>query len=201
MDAVLFLNGVPEINDPQELDGAYIVCADGAYAFIGERIHPDLVLGDFDSLERSSIMSDIETLQFPVHKDFTDGQLAIRLLAERGYKNAQIYGALGGRPDQVMVNYSLLKLAATLGIKARIVTRDYYIYWLDDRFLGNASAGKIISVVPYGDSIHILSTEGLVYEAKNLRVENALITSISNQTVGGDYSVHIEGGALLFVER
>lgn len=202
MRAVLFLNGDPGVFQVSDLQNAYVICADGAYNYIKNILKPDLLVGDFDSIHGKDLPKEVETISFPVKKDYTDGQLAVRIAAERGAKTLRIYGALGGRPDQVMVNYSLLKLAANLGIEAHIISDDYTIYFLcNQEFCGNAETGKIISVVPYGDSIHILSTEGLMYEANDLSVDNALIISVSNQALGGKFSVRVQGDAFLYVER
>lgn len=201
MKASLFLNGAPGNYTREDVSKTFIICADGAYNYIKENIKPDLLIGDFDSIDARAIPSDVEVLRFPCKKNYTDGQLAVQTAAKRGVTQLNIYGAFGGRPDQVFVNYSLLKLAYTLGMQATIIADDFFVYGIHDVFNGTASAGKIISLVPYGDSIHILSTEGLAYRAYELPVDNALITSISNQALGGTFSVRVKGFALLFIER
>ncbi len=201
MTGSLFLNGAPGKYSLADISGTFVICADGAYNYIKDRIKPDLLIGDFDSIDLTNLPLDVETLKFPSKKDYTDGQLAVQEAAKRGIKQLTIYGAFGGRIDQVFVNYSLLKLASSLGMQAHLVSDEFWVYGIRDKFEGAASVGKIISLAPYGDSIHIISTEGLAYPAHGLLVGNDLITSISNQALGGRFFVHVDGFTLLFIER
>lgn len=202
MNAVLFLNGDPGTAfRPSEYRDSFVVCADGAYRFVHTSLTPDLIMGDMDSLDIKEIPEEIATLVFPEKKDYTDGQLAVRYLAERGYRHIKILGAFGGRPDQAYVNYSLLKLADTLGVAAEIEGDGYFVFYVKNRYQGVAEKNKTISIVPYGSRIHILYTKGLEYPAIGLDVDNSLITSISNKATGGEFSFEISGEALLFVEK
>ena len=53
-------------------EGAFIICADSGYdKALQAGTKPDLILGDFDSLE-NPLPDNIETMRSPVHKDDTD---------------------------------------------------------------------------------------------------------------------------------
>lgn len=103
--AILFLNGEKpekEILDNFNFKDYFIVCADGAFNYAQDIALPNLILGDFDSLDISSIApeSKMELKKFPIEKDYTDGYLSVLEIAERGYKDIYILGAGGGRIDQ-----------------------------------------------------------------------------------------------------
>ena len=64
---------------------AYLICADGGVdtaARLG--LHPDLIVGDFDSLE-GELPQDVETIHLPVEKDETDLLYGVKEGFRRGY--------------------------------------------------------------------------------------------------------------------
>ena len=106
--------------EPMEiLRGAedFVVAVDGGLARLLEAgIEPDLVLGDFDSLE-GKYLPWLDCLkntrperlsQLPCEKDDTDTLHAVRVCLERGYKRIDLYGALGGRLDHTIANIQTL---------------------------------------------------------------------------------------------
>ena len=108
-----------EINIRQD---DFMVAVDGGLVHLLEAgIEPDLLLGDFDSLEEAAFTGNNDSdgkilsetiaryramgpdhfLQLPVAKDDTDTMAAVKLGLEKGYREFLIYGAMGGRPDHV----------------------------------------------------------------------------------------------------
>lgn len=87
--------GLPLPPGPEDV----VLAADGGYRHCQTAgITPDLLLGDFDSLE-SERPDNIPTHTFPVEKDDTDTMLAIRYGLEQGYQTFHLYGGTGGRMD------------------------------------------------------------------------------------------------------
>lgn len=201
MKAYLFLNGDPPIRLPAK--DRFSVCADGAYTYLANRNYrPDAVLGDFDSVELSAVDPAVEIIRFPIEKNYTDGHLAVQLLAERGCTDLEIYGAFGGnRPDHALCNYSLLAYARELGMHAVLQGDVYTVRLITGTFTGTAATNAVVSLVPFSDEIHILYTKGLKYAAERLTVDKTSIVSVSNAALGGQFSVSVTGSALLFVER
>ena len=75
--------------------GDFIVACDAGYrnaAALGVR--PDLIVGDFDSAPQPRTEGD--TIVLPHVKDDTDTQYAARWLAEHGFEEVVMLGALGG---------------------------------------------------------------------------------------------------------
>lgn len=88
----------------------YIVSLDGGYDILRDQgVKPHLLLGDFDSI-RSDIPeeSGIEILRFPPEKDYTDLELAFRILDPANTPDLLVIGGLGGRLDQTVVNIQML---------------------------------------------------------------------------------------------
>ena len=99
--------------------GDLLIAADGGYRHLAARgLVPDLLLGDFDSLEGR--LPDCPTLRYPAEKDDTDTALAIAAGEERGYREFRIYGALGGaRIDHTVAMLATLLACARRGLSIR----------------------------------------------------------------------------------
>ena len=86
--------------------GDFIVACDAGYrnaAALGVR--PDLIVGDFDSAPQPRTEGD--TIVLPHVKDDTDTQYAARWLAEHGFEEVVMLGALGGpRVEHMLANLS-----------------------------------------------------------------------------------------------
>lgn len=94
-----------------------IVAVDGGLPrLLQQGIEPDLVLGDFDSLD-PAFGPYLDRLQehdpdslrrLPCEKDDTDTVYAARLCLEQGCRELLFYGALGGRLDHTFANVQTL---------------------------------------------------------------------------------------------
>lgn len=206
--AIIFLNGDPPdraATDKIDFSRAFTICADGAYSSYAAKLHkPDIIIGDFDSMDSGASLEGIECERHSSRKDRTDSQLALLKAVELGYKTIDIYGAFGGRRDHEFVNYSLLSLASVNNATAVLRGGQFDVFFVTayKPFVGELAANKIVSLVPYGESAHILSTKGLSYGATNVSVEKQNIFTTSNFSVGGKVEYRLLGGeALLFVEN
>lgn len=91
----------------------YIVCLDGGYDIaLAQGIRPDLLLGDFDSvsadLPAGEDANGIEIRRYPPEKDYTDLELAFRVLDPGKTPELLVIGGLGGRLDQTAINLQML---------------------------------------------------------------------------------------------
>jgi thiamine pyrophosphokinase len=180
----------------EKIQADYIVCADGGYNLLKKRgIMPDIIIGDNDSVKnREEIPAEINRLNFPTDKDMTDGELALRHIAGKGFKNLLIFGALGGRQDHVESNLALLCLAAKLGVRAVIQDEKTEIHYIDGRFNGFSKKipeNVLISIVPFYSVAHIINTKGLKYPLKDKRLFKYSSLGVSNLTLGGLTEVNI----------
>ena len=83
-------------------------------------VRPDVVLGDFDSMDVCQAPADC--IRVPVEKDDTDTMLALREGLRRGCDTFYLYGTTGGaRLDHTLGNVSILLYLDSLGKKAEIV--------------------------------------------------------------------------------
>ncbi|GAE86853.1 thiamine diphosphokinase [Acetivibrio straminisolvens] len=87
----------------------FIVCADGGALHLQRLgIKPDVLLGDFDSIEDKHLEyykeQNVEIFKFPSEKDMTDTELAVDTVIDKGYKDIVIIGGTGTRLDHTLSN-------------------------------------------------------------------------------------------------
>lgn len=101
----------------------YVICADGGYAHAaGSGIVPHLVIGDFDSLDRTlQIPAQVEVLSVGAEKDDTDTMLCVKHGMEKGFDDFVIIGGLGGRLDHTFANLQTMSYAVDHQVAIRII--------------------------------------------------------------------------------
>ena len=161
MKGILLLNGEPYL-EKIDAENAFVACCGGAYEWANGRVRIDENVGDFDSLPY--IPTPPPTEIYPSEKDFTDGEIALRKLIARGATEVEIYGAGGGREDHFLGNLQLLYYAHKQGVKARIITKNSFIFAASGRIELNEIKGKTFSVLPFGEKVHIMYGRGFKYD-------------------------------------
>lgn len=180
------------------LSADFVIAADAGYLRAKENgISPDLLVGDLDSLGRAP--ADLPLIKVASEKDFSDGELGVRQAALRNIDALDIYGAIGGRPDHFLYNLHLLKIAADLGLRAVIRGDESDIYYTESTLLLDTEIGDTLSVVPLGESVHIIKATGLKYPAEGaiLTVKDTL--GLSNECREKMVFLAVEKGGALVV--
>ena len=104
--------------------GDVVFAADGGYRHCqAAGLQPDLLLGDFDSL--NDLPKGIPIHTFPVEKDDTDTMLAIKYGLKEGYRTFHLYGGTGGRPDHTLANLQALGFLAQAGATGYLYGKSY----------------------------------------------------------------------------
>ncbi len=175
-----------------------IICADGGYnRAVKNGYKPKAVVGDLDSAK--DIAEDVEVIQFNKKKDKTDGELAICYAISQGYRKIALYGVHGGRMDHVMYNIRLIAIAAKMGVRCQIKGDDFDAYYANSTFRLKTYKDQIISIVPYSEKVHIMSTEGLEYEINDVEYDMFNTVCVSNVATGNNVVIYIDrGDALIF---
>ncbi len=176
-----------------------VIAADGGYnSLIQHGIRCDLLIGDFDSIER--MPKDIQCIRFPVEKDDTDSFLAYREGAKRGYTDFILFGGTGGRLDHTYSNLSLLNYARQNGHRATIEgEREQILLIKDESVSFSVPKGRHVSIFAVGGRARGVTIDGLKYSLKNgeLSVEFPLATS--NLSLGEEAVVSVSDGTLLIM--
>ncbi len=210
MRILLFANGEanPGTMIQRALDKAepaYVLCADGG-ALNALKFHrtPQTIVGDMDSLTdlqaAAFAAQGAELVQYPVAKDETDLELALRWSARHGAAAIYIVGGLGGRFDQTLANVYLLALPELDGIHIEVVDAEQSIRLLKPgRHQVKGQAGDTISLIPIGGAAGGITTTALKYPLRGEPLQFGPARGLSNVMQADQAGIEIRQGLLLMV--
>jgi len=171
-----------------------VICADGGYSILPKDIVPICIIGDFDSLKEKPL--GIKLISHPAQKNNTDGELAVRYAVENGYKDINIFGALGGKQDHILGNLALLSVANKLGACAVIREEKLDIYFAEGSFTLTTSLNDTVSIIPLGEAL-VETSDNLFYPLKNLLLTSSDTRGISNIATDNTISINLKYGSVL----
>ena len=183
--------------NPQKTD--IVIAADGGYEILKEKgICPDILLGDFDSIENLPDHENI--IKHPVEKDDTDTMLACKLGFEKNYSNFVIYGGVGGRIDHTLANVQTLLWVAKRGGRAFLMGDNVVMSTIHNQKMVFPSgySGKI-SVFAQGNTAKGVKISGFKYFAENIDLTPDFPLGVSNEFVGERAEISVKNGTLLIV--
>lgn len=191
--AIVLNSGTPVT---RKINADKIICCDGGYNFCP--IQPDLILGDFDSLQLPADC-DVPTVAHSPHKNASDGELAV-YYAKENFNADEItfYGVLGGRYDHTLCNFAIMKLAKSLGMKAKAEEDGLDIYFADGEFEVSTQKGETISILPYGGNALVTQSKNLEYPLDDLLLTPTDSRGLSNVSLGGKVHINVKYGSVLF---
>ena len=173
--------------------GDLVIAVDGGLRYLIEGgVRPDLVIGDFDSLEaeykdlllqyRSA--GDNAFRQLPVEKDDTDTMAAVKLGYERGYRTFEIYGGLGGRLDHTMANVQTLVWLLRRNASGTLRDRETVVTVIGKGiFRLPASFEGTVSLFALDERLTDVTIQGMKYNVEHVTVTNDFPVGCSNETV------------------
>lgn len=191
----------------EDLNIDYVICADGGLEKIKKLgLIPNLILGDFDSVN-SSVLEDyknlnIETVTFPSEKDYTDMELSINHAVKIGFKDIILVGASGTRLDHTVANMLLIEKYHKKDINIKILDNNNLIQMVTDNMMIPFRKKYYVSIIPLSESIEGLTLEGFKYPLNNINVERGSTLCISNEISENIGVVKLnKGSAIVFISR
>ncbi len=174
-----------------------VIGADRGYLVVKRNnIKPNIAIGDFDSYNGEIECENI--VRFPVKKDYTDSELAIKQALEMGYKKIRIYGAIGGELDHTIANLALLASYSKQGIDIAFFDEKNAIFAITNSSVSFTEEAKgRISVFSFDDKAFGVLEKGLLYELNNAILENKAPLGVSNEFVGERATISVKSGTLL----
>ncbi len=185
---------------PQE--GDFVVAADGGYDSLRSlgsfQVEPDLLVGDFDSLD--SIPTGGGIIRYPSQKNQTDMFLALEEGLARGYKLFFMFGGTGGRLDHTVGNFQILSYIAHKGAQGFLIGEQENVTLIKDRALRFTSEAKgTVSVFSHGGQARGVSLTGLRYTLSNARLKPDFPLGVSNAFIGFASEIFVGKGELLII--
>ena len=196
--AFLLLNGSAPKKTP-DLSRYDIVCAiDGGYNHLKKiNIEPDLVTGDFDSIQ--NIPETIETIHTP-DQNFTDFDKALQILINKGIYFIDVYGGSGKEHDHFLGNIST---AIQWKEKLKITFFDDYgtYYFIPKIFHLENILNKTVSLIPFPFATEI-ETTGLQFPLQKEKLIFGERIGTRNKAEKDKISIiHKEGNLLIYISN
>lgn len=180
---------------------AFVICADGGVdTALRYGIKPDLIIGDFDSLQ-GPLPQGVEVVRLKPEKDETDIHAAIREGIRRGCTDFALLGATGGRLDHSFANFCLLQYLVSQGCRAVLADESSRIFLMPGGRLNlTKMIGSIVSVFPFGGAMCTVSYEGMKYPLSEHPLYSDNPLGVSNEIVSDAAQIVVHtGNALVFV--
>ena len=188
-----YYGGVPEMGGDD-----FVLAADGGLRYLkGNGIEPDIILGDFDSL--NAVPEGGNVIKLPTHKDDTDSGAAIKLGLSRGYSVFHIYGGVGGRLDHTLANISLLAYLADKGCRGYLHGDGIVITAIKDASVSfPAEKTGTFSAFSYTEKCTV-TLSGFEYELSDHELTSLYPLGVSNSFVGREATVTARDGILVIL--
>lgn len=179
--------------------GDVVIAADAGYQTCRKAgIVPDLLLGDFDSMDQPADFANVH--RSPVEKDDTDTMLAVKTALAQGCGTVYIYGGTGGK----RLDHTLANLQTLLYLRARGARG--YLY--DDDFVWTAIENEsftvkktvewgLFSAFCMGAPATGIDETGFQYALHNGSLSAAMPMGVSNHFEAEEGTITVRQGALI----
>jgi thiamine pyrophosphokinase len=188
--------------------GVLLVAADsGLLLAEAAGFRPDWIIGDMDSLgsiERLRSYPPERVIRHATDKDYTDTELALALLWEKGCDEAWIAGGGGGRIAHL---FGIRDLFERDRFPHRWITANEDIYCIDGAINGISAVlklmpgkGNLVSVFPLGSGPWKAESRGLKWPLDNVHWERGLY-GLSNVALEPKFTINaIQGRFIIITE-
>lgn len=189
---------------------AEIIVADGGFNYLADLVLPDedeiiinLLLGDFDSIEKGKInnLTIIKKKQFPPDKDFTDFQLVLEECLKSGFRKIAVFAAGGGRVDHFLANLENCSYYCSRGLEIDLVAENENIYFRNESFQAYFPKLTTVSFLAGTEVVSKLNLSGFKYELENYDLKRSFPLGVSNQVTRKMQHVSFIKGVLIIIEN
>lgn len=185
-----------------------MIAADSGMNFLYRNgIVPDVIAGDFDSVDDESLdefsgMTEVEVFRLNPIKDDTDTEFVIREAIRRGARKITILGATGTRLDHVLANVNLLGIGLEERISIELVDKHNRIRMINDSLEIKKSEqfGEFVSVLPVKGDAKGVSLVGMKYPLKDADIACFSSLGVSNEITDEIGKISVKQGVLLVIE-
>lgn len=180
-------------------DGDLIIAADAGYLVCRRAgLSPDLLIGDFDSMEEPSDAAHVE--RAPVMKDDTDTLLALKAGLSRSCAEFHIYGGAGGpRMDHTIANLQSLLYLRRHRARGWLYENNFVWTVIENETLEvkRVVEDGLLSVFALMDRVEGVTLRGVRYPLDNAVLTTDFPVGVSNHIVDETAALSVKKGALL----
>lgn len=197
-DCLIFAAGTMYDLPRPPREGDYIIAADAGFQACRRLgVTPDLLLGDFDSMDQPDFPN---ILRSPVEKDDTDTFLAVKEGLRLGYTTFHIYGGTGGeRLDHTLANLQMLTWLRRQGARGYLYDRRFVYTAIQNETLTIPKTVEwgLLSVFCTGADARGVTLRGVQYPLTDAALTAAFPLGVSNHILEQEASVAVTDGELL----
>lgn len=211
MKTILILNGdildYNVIKKHIDKEDFVIICDGGLRHCKNLDVIPNLIIGDFDSVDTELLKSYKDKSQikkYPVDKDFTDGELGVIEAKKIGNSILIILGAMSinGRVDHMFSNVFMLESFVNTNILASIVTEKSEVFILNSGLYKRLKVKpnrKYCSLIPITEKVNVKFSKGLKYDLTNQSFDFGSSRSVSNECLDEEIIISLKNGKALII--
>ncbi|MCB2288402.1 thiamine diphosphokinase [Clostridium sp. CS001] len=207
MKVIIISGGKPpskELLLQEVTEDTFLIAADsGANCLYKYNIKPDLLLGDFDSIDRDVLeyfkKSNCTMDVYPTEKDFTDTEIAVKKALSMKPSEIVFLGCTGSRVDHLLGNIGMLKICLQNGVNAYVKDENNNIRLTSSSTSLRGTGGQIFSLQAYGDEVTQLTIEGAKYSLNNYNLKIGESITISNEFLGDIVNLKFKTGTLMII--
>ena len=185
-----------------------MIAADSGMNFLHRNgLVPDIIAGDFDSVEIESLqhfqdLNNVQVIKLNPMKDDTDTEFVIREAIRRGATEIIVLGATGTRLDHVLANVNLLGIGLEENVSIELVDAHNRIRMIDDSLEIEKSNqfGSFISILPVKGDAKGVTLKGMKYPLQDADIACFSSLGISNEIVEDVARISVKQGVLLIIE-
>lgn len=184
--------------------GDYVIAADGGLKYLeAAGVHPDLIVGDFDTLGYEPAHENMVRLQR--EKDWTDTFVSMEKGVKLGYETFVFYGCLGGKLEHTVANLQHLVWLSERRMMGWMTDGRVWVTALsgDGAKSGHltlpACKQGMVSVFCMGDKAEGVTLQGLKYTLQDGELSGAFPLGVSNEFVGEIAEISVRKGTLLVI--
>ena len=180
--------------------GDLVIAADGGLLYLSELgIRPDILLGDFDSLEENANCPTVPEIErLPVIKDRSDSAAAIAEGKKRGFRRFYLYGCTGGRLDHTIATLQDIAALSKEGMGTYLFSeREVFTAVTDSRLNFPEGMKGTVSVFSHSDKSEGVDESGFLYTVADHVLTNDFPLGLSNSFTRIPASLAVRKGTLL----
>ena len=201
----IFAGGEPVSRDAVDFSAvgkSLVICADRGYILAQNLgICPDIVIGDFDSMDISLQNTEKITVKtYPPEKDDTDLMLAVKEGFQENCDDFTIYGALGGRFDHTFGGIQSLAYIVNHRGKGRIISDTENIEMFSKgKYQIKKEEDRYFSLFAFSQKVENLTIKGAKYTVQNYTLEYDFPLGVSNEITEDFAEISFKSGLLLAI--
>ena len=179
-----------------------VVADSGAGLAVALKKMPDVVIGDFDSIDEETVgflkKRKTEFVRFPKEKDASDTELAVDFAVKNGATKITILGGIAGdRIDHILANILLI---THYDVPIFFVDADSILWFTKgpEKEIITGKSGDLLSLIPLSQ-IEGIETSGLQYPLHNESLVLGKSRGVSNVFVRKEVEIKWISGQLFII--